>query len=80
METKLILHLDDSLIASAKEYSARTGKSVSSIISDFLKMLKNSREEKETQLPPTVQSLKGALKGSGGQEGDYKKHLEEKCL
>lgn len=80
MNTKLILHLDDSLIESAKEYSARTGRSVSSIVSDFFQMLKNSNAEKEPQLPPTVASLKGVLKGSGIQQGDYKKYLEEKYL
>ncbi len=80
MNTKLILHLDDSLIESAKEYSAKTGRSVSSIVSDFFQMLKNSNAEKEPQLPPTVASLKGVLKGSGIQQGDYKKYLEEKYL
>jgi hypothetical protein len=80
VNTKLILHLDDSLIESAKEYSARTGRSVSSIVSDFFQMLKNSNAEKEPQLPPTVASLKGVLKGSGIQQGDYKKYLEEKYL
>lgn len=80
MNTKLILHLDDSLIESAKEYSAKTGRSVSSIVSDFFQMLKNSTAEKEPQLPPTVASLKGVLKGSGIQQGDYKKYLEEKYL
>jgi len=80
VNTKLILHLDDSLIESAKEYSARTGRSVSSIVSDFFQILKNSHAEKEPQLPPTVASLKGVLKGSGIQQGDYKKYLEEKYL
>ncbi len=80
MNTKLILHLDESLIESAKEYSARTGKSMSRIVSDFFQMLKNNNIEKEVPLPPTVQSLKGVLKGSGTDKEDYKKYLEEKYL
>lgn len=80
MNTKLILHLDENLIESAKEYSERTGKSMSRIVADFFQMLKNSNTEKEPQLPPTVQSLKGVLKGSNVKKEDYKKYLEEKYL
>lgn len=80
MKTKLTLRLDDNLIESAKEYSAKRGKSVSRIVADLFEIIKNEKLKKEPDLPPTVSSLKGALKGKGINEKDYKKHLEEKYL
>jgi hypothetical protein len=80
MNTKLTLRMDESLIASAKEYSAKTGKSVSRIVADFFQTIKNENQEKEQVLPPTVRSLKGALKKGTLGENEYKKYLEEKYL
>ena len=80
MNTKLTLRMDDSLIASAKEYSAKTGKSLSRIVADFFQTIQNETQEKKQILPPTVRSLKGALKKGGLEENDYKKYLEEKYL
>ena len=80
MGTKLTLRMDDSLIASAKEYSARTGKSVSRIVADFFEIIKNDKLRSTQHLTPTVKSLKGALKGSKITEEEYKKFLEEKYL
>lgn len=78
MNTKLTLRLDDHLIESAKEYSAKTGKSVSKIVSDFFVIIKNEKLKKSYQVTPTVQSLKGVLKDSNFSENDYKEYLEEK--
>lgn len=72
--------MDDDLIASAKEYSARTGKSVSRIVSDFFEIIRNEKLSKDYQLAPTVKSLKGVMKGSQLDEDDYKRYLEEKYL
>lgn len=80
MNTKLTLRMDDSLIKSAKEYSAQTGKSVSRLVADFFEIIKNDKLNKEQQLTPTVKSLKGILKKGNAKEDDYKKHLEEKYL
>ena len=80
MNTKLTLRLDDNLIKSAKEYSRKTGKSVSKIVSDFFMIIKNEKLEKNSSIPPTVKSLKGILKNSKFAEDDYKKYLEEKYL
>lgn len=78
MKTKLTLRLDDHLIESAKEYSAKTGKSVTKIVSDFFVIIKNEKLNKSYHVTPTVQSLKGILKESNFSEDDYKKYLEEK--
>ena len=80
MNTKLTLRLDDHLIASAKKYSAQTGKSVSKIVSDFFVIIKNDKLKNSSSITPTVQSLQGILKDSKFSENDYKKHLEEKYL
>lgn len=80
MNAKLTLNMEKHLIESAKEYAAKTGKPLSRLVADFFQMLKNSNAEKEPQLPPTVASLKGVLKGSGIHQDDYKKYLEEKYL
>ncbi len=70
MNTKLTLRLDDHLIESAKEYSARTGKSVSKIVSDFFVIIKNEKLNDSSSITPTVQSLKGILKDSKFSEKD----------
>lgn len=80
MNTKLTLRLDDHLIKSAKEYSAKSGKSVSKIVADFFVIIKNEKLQKSSSITPTVQSLKGVLKDSKFSENDYKKYLEEKYL
>ena len=80
MITKLTLRMEDSLIQSAKEYSAQTGKSVSRIVADLFEIIKNDKLKKEESLAPTVKALKGILKGTKLDEKDYKKYLEEKYL
>ena len=72
MNTKLTLRLDDHLIASAKEYSAKTGKSVSKIVSDFFVIIKNEKLKESSAITPTVQYLKGVLKDTKFSERDYK--------
>lgn len=78
MNTKLTLRMDDNLIESAKQYSAKTGKSVSRIVADLFEIIKNEKMEKKYSITPAVLSLKGALKGKSVDERDYKKYLEEK--
>ncbi|MCD6376064.1 MAG: hypothetical protein J7L94_11100 [Caldisericaceae bacterium] len=81
MNTKLTLRIDKQLIKSTKEYSNRTGKSLSRIVSDFFKIIRNEKlKQKKSGTTPTVQSLKGILKGSKIDKNDYKQHLEDKYL
>jgi len=80
MNTKLTLRMDDSLIESAKHYSARNGKSVSQIVADYFTMIKNEKLDNREQLTPAVRALKGILSDTGASEDDYFKHLEEKHL
>ncbi len=81
MHTKLTLRMDDNLIESAKEHSAKTGKSVSRIVADLFEIIKNEKlKKREYPLTPTVRTLKGVLKGKPVDEKEYKKYLEEKYL
>lgn len=72
MNARLTLNMEKHLIESAKEYSARTGKSVSRLVADFFELIRQEHLEQAPQLPPTVQSLKG----SGATAEDYKKIFE----
>ena len=80
MNTKLTLRMDDSLIESAKHYSARSGKSVSQIVADYFTMIKNEELDNRELLTPAVRALKGVLADTGADESDYFKYLEEKHL
>ena len=72
--------MDDKLIESAKQYSARSGKSISKIVADLFTIIKNEKSEKRHKLTPTVLSLKGIIRGEKVSEETYRKHLENKYL
>jgi len=76
MNTKLTLRLDEKLIASAKRHSAESGKSVSQLVSDFFALI--DAEDSDVDITPRVRSLRGVLAGSGLDESDYRRHVEEK--
>lgn len=80
MNTKLTLRLDEDLIKSAKEYSARSGKSLSRLVADFFTVIRAEKMNKQQTLSPTAQSLKGILKDSTISDDEYYNHLEEKYL
>lgn len=81
MHTKLTLRLEQRLIRRAKAYARRTGKSVSELVADFFRRLEAPAGETAASVAaqsPAVQSLVGALGGSGVDEADYRTHLVEK--
>ncbi|MGV8073946.1 MAG: DUF6364 family protein [Syntrophobacteraceae bacterium] len=80
MQTKLTLRLEEELIRKAKRFSKRSGKSVSSIVADYFEKLDAPPPEDNEAITPKVRALMGILKGSGAEEDDYYKHLEEKNL
>lgn len=80
MATKLTLRLDKHLVESAKEYSAKTGKSVSRIVADLFEIIENEKLEKEFQVTPATQSLRGVIKDKDVTKGDYDRYLEKKYL
>ncbi len=80
MKAKLTLRLDEELIKIAKKYAAKEGKSVSRLVADFFRIIKNTESEGNQKIPPTVSSLKGILKDKNVSENDYGKYLEDKYL
>ncbi len=78
MNTKLTLRLDEKLIASAKRHSAESGKSVSQLVSDYFALIDS--QDANVAITPRVRSLRGVLAGSGVNESDYRRHLEDKYL
>jgi hypothetical protein len=78
VNTKLTLRLDDKLIASAKRYSERSGKSVSQLVADYFALIESQEPLSGTQLTPRVRAMVGSLKGAKTTEADYRRHLEDK--
>ncbi|MCH9650327.1 MAG: antitoxin [Deltaproteobacteria bacterium] len=79
MNTKLTLRLDEDIIRRAKEYSKEVGKPVSRLVEDYFRVVTSPNLPQE-DLPPLVKSLRGCIEGSGVDEEDYRRHLEEKYL
>ena len=77
MNTKLTLRMDEDLIRRAKDYADSSGKTVSGLVADFFTVL-TSDAPREPYISPRVRALRGALKGCGLDEEDYKRHLLEK--
>ena len=80
MATKLTLRIDEELIARAKTYAKRSGKSVSRLVADFFALLNPIDEEGTYKTTPKVKSLHGLLRDATIDFDDYKKHIEQKYL
>ena len=80
MATKLTLRLDEHLVASAKEYSAKTGKSLSRIVADLFEIIENEKLDKKFQVTPATQSLRGVIADKKLSKSDYDRYLEKKYL
>lgn len=85
MNTKLTLRLDDQLIRRAKRHAGDSGKTVSRLVADYFALLTAGDAPAPAELTPRVRALQGALSGSGPDgsgldETDYRRHLEEKYL
>jgi predicted DNA-binding protein len=80
MEKAITLHLDPDLVQRAEDFSKRTGKSLSQVVSEFLRRLPEPLPEAVAASAPITKSLRGVLRGSGVSEDDFRRHLEEKYL
>lgn len=80
MATKLTLRLDEHLVASAKEYSAKTGKSVSRIVADLFEIIENEKLDEKFQVTPATRSLRGVITDKNISKSDYSRYLEKKYL
>lgn len=62
MQTKLTLRLDADLIAGAKTFAKRTGRSVSQIVADYFALLDTELTDWDEVVTPIVASIRGSLR------------------
>ena len=72
---KLTLSIDEEVIENGKKYARRQGRTLSSIVGDYLRTLDG--ETSGAKLSSPVRALRGI--GSGPEdENDYRRHLLER--
>ncbi len=84
MNTKLTLTLEKDVIEKAKEYAARQGQSLSSLVENYFKHLTLEKKEdpKKDEMKPLPESFlrfEGILK-KDGEEFDYKEELTKALM
>lgn len=76
---KLTLHVDDDLIAAAKDEATSRNTSVSRLVSSYFRILAKPRTgEVPPDLPPITASLLGCIEGADDAFEDYIDYLEHK--
>lgn len=75
MATKLTLSMDENAIQRGKQYAHDTGRSLSSIVEDYLTQLGDMQSS--SKLSAGVAALMGIGQGEAD-ENDYRRHLEGK--
>ena len=75
MTTKLTLTIEADIIAVAKKYAAKNGRSLSDIVENYFKSLTTNKDLKPPKYSPKVSKLKGII--SLPEDFDYKKLMEE---
>jgi len=78
MNTKLTLTIEQSIIAKAKKYANDKGKSLSSIIENYLRAITKEETADDAKLTPIVKSLKGSFKAP--KNLNYKKELSKRLM
>lgn len=76
MNTKLTLTIEQNIIEKAKKYANNKGRSLSSIIENYLKIITNEEDASDIKLTPIVKSLKGSFKAP--RNLNYKKELSKR--
>jgi hypothetical protein len=75
MNTKLTLTIEQNIIEKAKKYAHNKGKSLSSIIENYLKLITKEDNKENINETPIVNSLKGSFKAP--KNFDYKKQISD---
>lgn len=75
MSSRLTLHMNEDLIEFGKRWARNHGKSLSTLLSDYLVTLEKLPADEE-ELPPTTRKLLGIAKNVD--EEDYRRYLETK--
>lgn len=61
MQTKLTLRMEEELIARAKAFARRSGRSVSQIVADYFALLDAELRDQDEADTPIVSSIRGSL-------------------
>jgi len=77
MNTKLTLTVQKSVIKKAKQFAKSEGRSLSSIIENYLKAITANKDFEEIKDTPITDSLRGSVKVPEGFDFDYKKAILE---
>ena len=75
MNTKLTLTIEKSVIEKAKEYARDEGKSLSSIVENYLKVITKKEPLILKEPTPITSYLKGSFKAP--KDSDYKKEIKK---
>lgn len=75
MNTKLTLTIEDAIIIRAKKYAKNKNRSLSELISSYLKIITNEEVTSKVEISPKVKSLKGSF--NAPKNFDYKKELSK---
>ena len=78
MDTKLTLNIEENVIKKAKKYAKKTGRSLSDIIENYLKIVTDKEENENITISPFVAKLKGSFKAP--KDFDYKKIITEELI
>ncbi|MBS4061313.1 MAG: hypothetical protein KG029_13020 [Bacteroidetes bacterium] len=76
MNTKLTLTIEPTVIQKAKKYANSQGRSLSSIVENYLKVITKEDSIESIELTPIVKSLKGSFKAP--KSINYKKELSKR--
>ncbi|RPH32143.1 MAG: hypothetical protein EHM93_10415 [Bacteroidales bacterium] len=76
MNTKLTLTIEQSIIEKAKKYANDRGRSLSSIIENYLKVITKEEVVSDIKLSPIVKSLKGSFQAP--RNLNYKKEISKR--
>jgi hypothetical protein len=78
MNTKLTLSVDQEVISKAKQFARKRGRSLSSLVEDYLKLVTSHQPKPVSELSPLVKSLYGCIKVPP--DFDYKTELRKAIL
>ena len=76
MDSKLTLNVNREIAGKAKKYAKSKGRSLSSLVEDYLQFLTRQLDTEAVELSPKVKSILGSIKVPDG--FDYKKELSDR--
>ncbi|WP_053187704.1 DUF6364 family protein [Sunxiuqinia dokdonensis] len=75
MNTKLTLTIEQRIIARAKKYAKKRGRSLSDIIENYLMVITKEERSSAVEITPLTKSLRGSFKAA--KDFDYKEELSK---